>query len=576
MDSLEASYTTIGTVEQKAATVKTVSVWDAGTKSYTNYRYPDYDVKLSEHLLNFDHANYLVKPIKRHYYGAYVPDYKTFLDDKKGSTSFDFYAVVEFSVPNDIVADHPVTVNIEKVLMGDIYGNKQLKICDHYQEFPQKLSANHTYIATLMPQESTHDSDAEADQEWIITGISPTSTQYDKNGNLIESEINKQAKPIEIVTPNFYDQGRGKYWLHMIESIQMFKKTIPVLPVDSFTVLPSFQSRKAVVTEGREINQAEFTEGKAVCVIPKEFADRNYMHVGSKIKLPLYYADYRNSAGASFGMGATVDYSLLNANGDIYPIFFEQEYTVVGIYDYKNTQGEQMAESSEMAFDLILIPSLSVSVSDKNNIADDGVMLHTTTSFQIPNGSIDDYENYFKQVKGHDLLELKFNDNGYTYMKKSLDKTRATAYLLFISGAFASFVVIISVYYFFIIKQKKRIAIERSLGMNKKQCRISILSGLGIMIFVSMLIGSGISATFIISAEDQKESISEYYNVKYSPNQAKTSAIFDEATGISNQEKALLFIAVPTIFSMITMTVGIYLTDKQFHQDIMVLFSNSE
>lgn len=577
IEHLENSYATIGTVEQKESTTKIESVWDASKKQYTNYRMPAYDQKISENILDFKNADYIVKPEKRPYYGAYLPTYDNHFEEDNYMTSADLYLVVEFSPVEDVIPDHPVMVNIEQVLMGESRENEQLMICSHYQESPPMLLKNHTYIATLMAQENTHTDMNDIHEEWVITGMAPSSTQRDKSGNLIESDLNKVPIYFEEVAQNFYKE-RGQYWINMIESLQRLKKTVPVLPTNSIMVLPSFHKKESVIVEGRSINEDEFNNGNRVCMLQKKFAEKNQIKIGDSIELPLYFADYRNPSSIAFGIGGAYDFSLLNAKGDVYPIFSNQNYEVVGIYDFKNIQGEQMSGSTEMAYDLIIIPSHSLSDSDELNRLDDGVMLHTTTSFIIPNGSIENYKQMFNQIKGHDQLEVSFNDNGYDMMKKTFEKTYVTSCLLLAAGVFASMIICTLIIYFFIVKQKKRLAIERSLGMNKKQCRVSMLSGLFMVVIVASLIGSFIATMFITwNHQDLSFRNETYYSTKFSLyNDVEITMDNNVIADVPIYFNLLLSVCIPILFTFSVLSIAIIYTDHLYKTDILTLIEKDD
>ena len=49
---------------------------------------------------------------------------------------------------------------------------------------------------------------------------------------------------------------------------------------------------------------------------------------------------------------------------------------------------------------------------------------------------------------------------------------------------------ILALLYFFVVKEKKRTAVERSLGMSKRQCRVSLLAGLMILTIIAAGVGA--------------------------------------------------------------------------------------
>ena len=59
--------------------------------------------------------------------------------------------------------------------------------------------------------------------------------------------------------------------------------------------------------------------------------------------------------------------------------------------------------------------------------------------------------------------------------------------------------IVVLLLYFFIVKQKKRTAIERSLGMSKAQCRISLMAGILVLALIASIIGVSIGAGLLQS-----------------------------------------------------------------------------
>lgn len=97
--------------------------------------------------------------------------------------------------------------------------------------------------------------------------------------------------------------------------------------------------------------------------------------------------------------GGMVDFSPLNAQGEMYEPFFSCPYEIVGCYRYTEETAEVVPGNTEMARGLILIPAASVTASDENNICGYGPMQDTTTSFQIENGTAAQFEEMLKNCR---------------------------------------------------------------------------------------------------------------------------------------------------------------------------------
>ena len=72
-------------------------------------------------------------------------------------------------------------------------------------------------------------------------------------------------------------------------------------------------------------------------------------------------------------------------------MFAEEEYEIVGMYQYQNISGNVAAEATEAVADQIIIPTKSVKESDENNIVSVGPMRNAGNFFQMSNGTADVY-----------------------------------------------------------------------------------------------------------------------------------------------------------------------------------------
>lgn len=488
LNETESVFTTIGTVTQIETQMKTESQWDAGLKEYINSAYPVYDSFVPVSALQFEGANYLQGPEKRPYYGAHLGDYKGKIDSFKAAN---YYFFVEFSPVEDCIPTEPVLVNIKRVLSGDAHGSEQFWFCDHYTENPAPLEAGKTYIAGLWNQDNAHPEVQIPSGLEFTTWLTSWSSQTDTSGVKLKSEMDMpEGVRWEEVTENFYKTERGKGWLSAAKNETQIVQTFPVLPTESCSLLPAFHEKEATVTEGREITPEEFQKGTAVCMVTQEFAKNNDLQLGDRLTLPLYFANHTVSPGYTFGYNQSgINFSLANARGEPYPVFWEGDYEIVGIYNY-NAVSSAPYGSSEMGMDMVIIPTKSVQASDENNIVDFGPMLASTTSFQIPNGSIAEFDAAFQKSPASKLLRITYDDNGYEQVAGSLQQTRSIATLLCAVGLLSAVVIILLLLYFFIIKQKKRTAIERSLGMSRRQCRVSLIGGIMVLTIAATLTGS--------------------------------------------------------------------------------------
>ncbi|MEG0166405.1 MAG: FtsX-like permease family protein, partial [Ruthenibacterium sp.] len=481
-----------------------------------------------------------------------------------------------FSPVEDCIPTEPVLVDIKRVISGDAHGSEQLWFCDHYTENPAPLKAGKTYIAGLWNQDNAHsDVDVPSGLEFI-PWLYPYSTQTDVSGVKVESEMNMpEGMRWEEVTENFYRTTRGKGWLSIAENETQMGLTIPVLPTESCSLLPAFHEKEATVINGREIAPEEFQDGRAVCMVTQEFAKLNDLQLGDHLRLPLYFANHHVSPGYTFGYNRSgSNFSFANAQGERYPVFWESDYEIVGIYQY-NASALSPSGSSEMGIDMVIIPTKSVKASDDSNISDYGPIHASTTSFQIPNGSIAKFDAAFQALPESKFLKIAYDDNGYEQVAGSLQQTKNIATLLCAVGLLSSIMIILLLLYFFIIRQKKRTAIERSLGMSRHQCRISLVGGIMVLTIAATLTGSIIGVVITDQMDEFGAQSESAYSMEFSS--WATEEVREELTGAIEAESGIA--AIPLAFGvfgflvLLTCILSLFLVNKNLEAEPILLLS---
>jgi hypothetical protein len=361
----------------------------------------------------------------------------------------------------------------------------EIWFCDHWNDTPIKLFADKTYIMSL--QQDYHP-DFEEGYMLFMPAPAINTSQRDKNGERITDSItawDSYDDDWDEVTEGFYDTPRGKAWLNLVDSVEWRKYTIPVVPTQGTKLLMPFYDGDATIIEGRDISKEEYEKGDKVCLVEKNFATNNNLTVGSSLQLPLYFADYYLPQRHVIGDG------LLNAKGEIYPVFEDSTYTIVGIYETLTTSYMEVSDY-DMAENAVVIPSASVKNSDENNIVAMGPMMGYTTTFEIRNGQIDEFTAAWEK-QGISTLKINFYDKGYTQIKAGLDDMMNMATILLIAGGVITLLILILFCHLLITKQRKRTAIERSLGMTKSKCIASLLTGILVIVIPACVISSAIS-----------------------------------------------------------------------------------
>ena len=357
--------------------------------------------------------------------------------------------------------------------------------CDHWNDTPTQLYADKTYIVSL--QQDYHP-DFEEGYMLFMPALGIDTSQRDSSGELVKDPVTwweYHKDNWDEVTDGFYDTPRGQAWLNLIDSVEWRKFTVPVIPTQNTKLLMPFYDGDATIIDGRDISREEYENGDKVCLVERNFAVNNNLTVGSSLELPLYIANYW------IPPWFVSHQELLNAKGEIYPVFEDSTYTIVGVYQ---TLIKSITETSDydLTENTVVIPSASVNNSDENNIAGMGPMMGYTTSFQIPNGKIDEYMTGWEK-QGIDTLDINFYDHGYTKIKAGLNDMMNTASVLLVAGTVITLLILILFCHLFITKQRKRTAIERSLGMSKGRCIASLLTGILVIVIPACIIGSALS-----------------------------------------------------------------------------------
>lgn len=479
LQNYEDSFMTIGTVEQSATAVQEIKKWDAETKNYRLTSQNVYDSYIPASVLEFEGADYLAGPEKRVSYTAYNPAFKPY-------EGIHTEIVVEVSPVEDALPDHPVKLKITRILSGQgLMEGSIIQFCDHYNPTPAMLYKNKTYVMSLIDTQG-HESEKEFPDDQVreyqpapLLGAS----QYAPDGSRMKDSIDENYFCDE-VTEGFYETAPGKRWLHYIETITYTESLFPVVATNNIHLIVPFYQGDTYISSGREFSDYEYRSGAKVCLVPELFASTNGLTLGDFIRLPLLTANYHKSAGQIFYTNALRPYPLLNVKGEIYKPFEDSSYEIIGIYGGSTGLGSEYG----MGFNEVIVPINSIKNSDADNIVDYGSMTGSTTSFQIANGTIQEYmEKWEKQ--GVKNVEITFFDRGYTKLSAGIENMNTIARILAVIGAVMVLLVLGYFNWLFILRQNGRTAVERSIGFTKKQCFFSLFSGIFLILFLGSLAG---------------------------------------------------------------------------------------
>ena len=517
INNYEDTFITIGTVEQKALSINTTTRWNAEQKEYELRQYSVYSRMIPVSILSFEGANYIQKPEKRSYYGSYAPDYTLGIVNTNYETGI---IIGEISPIEDCIPNESVKVTINKIFLGDssLEGTTTW-FCNHYTENPKPLEKGKSYAVVLNLNSRSHGSQFEgsADVNLIINEYIPGNiqvNQYESDGTLMKDPLEEErnnTSPYYEVTEGFYGSDIGKRLLNLAKGYSISFNTQPVTGTNSTVLLLPFYNGDAYISQGRDILETEYEDGKKVCLVSNKFAKNNAFIVGSKVHIQLYYTNSRNSAGQDFFLdGGRVPYPSNGANGEVYSVLEDSWYTIVGIY----TVSQGVSQNNyNIGGDEVIVPLNSIE-NQNANIMEYGPMKGYNTSFQIPNGSIEEYLAKWEK-HGTDELEIIFYDMGYSQIKSGLENMKLTSLVFLVIGLLMVIFLLLFYSHLFISNQKVRTAIERCLGVTKKNSKKSILFGIILLLFLGSTIGCSMGG--FISRHISTENLHHiYYDSSYS------------------------------------------------------------
>lgn len=516
--SYDEQFITIGTVRQKADSFSQSLVWDAAGKDYSIRRTAQYDSYLTAEELMIPGAEYVAGPEQRAYYGSWVPEYVT---SSQAELSVSNGMAVEFSPLEDCLPDESVQIRITKVLGGSAgMENAVFFFCDHENPEPDMLYKDKTYAAWIgysYFQAHGKTYEAEKASSPMIEGrleyvpFSLGSGLYQPDGSRVTDEF-QNGQTIFEVTEDFYETDAGKRLLAFTETEGYVLHTQPVTGTNKTCLLPAFYQGESYLLEGRDISEEEYRDGSRVCLAPRSFMENNGLSLGDTVTVRLFYTNTRRNAGSDFMLdGGRAGYTVIDAEGSQLEPFEISEYTVVGIYDTRNGAGNYTRRSGA---DELIVPMNSIESGVGYNLVGCGPMTDATASFQIKNGTIEEFQKLWAE-HGTEDLEITFYDMGYTQLQAGIENMRNLSLFFLTAGIILTVLLLLFFGHLFITKQAARTAIERSLGMSSSQCRRSLLSGILLLICLGSLCG-GAGGALLSRNLSAGQSGTGYYDSAYS------------------------------------------------------------
>ena len=520
MAQYENRFMTIGTVRQVPDSFEQTLQWNAETKDYDVRKSAQYSSYFMPEDMLFPGVEYIAKPEQRAFYISYGPEYLMYSVSLNPSALSSSVLIAEFKPMEDCMPDESVKIQITKVVGGDQRMEGVVdNFCDHMNPNPKMLYKDKTYVAALQTYLYIHGSmydELMKSKNEVHIGLEyiPGSLETGlclPDGSLPEDAF-RGGEEIFEVTDDFYETDAGQRILNLAQSMGIWRHCQTVTGTNKTCLLMPFYNGQSYICEGRDISEEEYTSGSKVCLAPKKFMENNGLSLGDRIKVQLLYTDTHINAGRKFWLDGSIGFysGLVDTAGEPLQVFETSEYEVVGIYDVTISHEDSIFDPGA---DELIVPMESIEARDGKNLLASGPMTDTTSSFQIANGSIDEFLKGWAEY-GTDKLEITFYDMGYSQLKAGIDNMKKISLCLFAVGVALTVLLLFFFSHLFITRQAQRTAVERSLGMRAAMCRWSMISGFGLLVLIGSVLGSvaGVKIADRVSVIHAGES---YYETTY-------------------------------------------------------------
>lgn len=528
IEAVEDQFTTIGMVTQRPSSTQTITR-EFGCGVTETAIYDVYDELIPVDVLNFEGANYIRPPEERLFYmgrisiegSAVLNGGIKFISRNPGPND---PALVELEALEDSTLGSPTAMKLIQQRYGYKIMDDPLYLCQHYAGEPIPIQAGEKYMAVVQREFCSEHSVSEY---FPLPAL--YSSQYNPDGTPVEGNApkfhlfyqNKEGswvtshtpggssadfERVELTIQHEDDNYSFTDWFGWLQTLLNRDTYYPAIATDSLDLVPSYQSKRMKIMDGRAITQEEFDEGAHVCMIPESWnrgSNQFSPGITSYVQFPISVAlkNYPASKFDILGNDSYFEYfSFFDSDGYSYVTFAGGAYQIVGTFNLTNLDSIDTGDI-DIATNCMIIPAKSL-LKQQENIAYYGPMTGTYVSFQIPNGTIAEFDQKLHEmVPEAGDLDIAYSDNGYEQVMPSLERTRTAALLLCGVGAVSAIAVIVLLLYFFIIRERRRTAIERGLGMTKRQCRVSLMAGILILALMGCFLGTTVGVV-MVSAVD--------------------------------------------------------------------------
>lgn len=253
-------------------------------------------------------------------------------------------------------------------------------------------------------------------------------------------------------------------WAEAVRQMQTRLGTVGLIGTDMLEGIYGFQSKEAVITEGRSFEAKEYREGAPVCILSDSLAKKSGLSVGDTVELSPYWEMHKDIS--------PVDLALTGLDTQRYSgaVGFEAEarsYTIIGLYHL-----DDMWKQGQYSFNanMIFIPNAAMPAEPFS--CNSGLFL----SVVLRNGSAEAFGRALAE-RGFPADSFTIYDGGYSEIAESLGNLKKNAGWLLLAGAGVLAAALAVFLILFVSRQKYSLGLMRSLGASDQA---SLRSTLGL------------------------------------------------------------------------------------------------
>lgn len=342
----------------------------------------------------------------------------------------------------------------------------------------------------------------------IDQGHSKQEIRYENGGFYAQQDPDAYQVTFPCIMPyteDFWETEAGAYFRDAAEICKINGSALTVVSTEDMSAYLPFHQGGVYLSQGRNFTEEDYANGNKVCIVSKYLADQNGWKIGHKLDMSFFEANYgfnvQSEAVASYYEPLEEHY---DSTTDTYSLemtdrfFDEGTFEIVGFYSGNVTFSDfskdiQYTKDEGIDRRIIFVPQASVenqpdvplSKYNTSVLLDDELFIYFMSDMET--------SGLLEQQKGRYQLKFDIYDQGLGAMKQSLRQLDVTSKMVLYVACAVAITVIILLSVLTILQNRKQIAILRSLGVEKKQIPMAVLSGFLIICLLGAIIGGGIA-----------------------------------------------------------------------------------